>query len=125
MSAELLSNEEKSALIAIIKGQACDQDRYLRQVESCGVLKREDTGVGFYYTLMVNGIAYTNEELTLSCVGAILNCEPRDIGFVLYIRAGHLSLLEGFTYVGQMPKDWAERIVQFTTVPEIPNPPCL
>ena len=113
----VLTEKEKGVLRSIINGQPCNHARYLPQVDNCVVDKKEHTGVGFYYYLKVENTAAETERLILSrSEGVLPGAFGGTIGFVLYINNGLLQMLEGFTYEGEMPHDWADRITVFQIV---------
>lgn len=118
-----MTSNEKLVIRAIIEGHKCpNRERYLQQLEKCKVVLRKDTGCGFFYTLRVDGFARTGEEFQLPHFGAEVTGVQYGIGFILYIKDGWLHKLEGFTYEGDMPKDWADKILAFTRGEHILSP---
>lgn len=71
-----------------------------RQLEASIVTKRENSGGGFFTT-----IAVADDAPTVSCssvLGYATQARVRglehDLGFVLFIKAGRLHMLEGFAW---------------------------
>ena len=86
-----------------------------RQYASAQVVSREFTGVGFF-------TEYEVSDISLKCPGDI-NCElgaiqaningvQYGVGFVLFIRNGMITMLEGYTY----GEDWPEVISEYSFI---------
>lgn len=72
-----------------------------RQAIDAFVIKREHTGVGWFVDIGVaDDVPVVDPELDTyirDVVGEIEGVE-RGVGFVLFVREGRISLLEGFSY---------------------------
>lgn len=75
------------------------------QYASADVLKREFTGVGFFTNFVVNDkslVLSGKENFELGYLGEI-NDVQYGVGFVLFVREGFISMLEGYTYGESWP----------------------
>ncbi|OGV53508.1 MAG: hypothetical protein A2017_15880 [Lentisphaerae bacterium GWF2_44_16] len=87
------------------------EDTLLRkQFANSRVLSREFTGTGFYTNYEVPDLSLcSSPQLNTvlpenACVEAIINGLTA-MGFVLFIRDGKISFLEGYTYGEEMPEN--------------------
>jgi len=83
-----------------------------QQLAHAAVAKREFTGVGFFTDFSVSADAPVRRDLAsmeISDVGAEFSSLQHGAGFVLFIRDGVVSMLEGFTY----DEPWPERTDNF------------
>jgi hypothetical protein len=83
-----------------------------QQLAHATVAKREFTGVGFFTDFSVSADAPVRRDLAsmeISDVGAEFSSLQHGAGFVLFIRDGVVSMLEGFTY----DEPWPERTDDF------------
>lgn len=80
------------------------------QAESARVVERRKTGVGFFCDFEVEAGAPTVEgDFQISDVHGELAGLDHGVGFVLFVRSGRLSMLEGFTF----DEPWPQRIRDF------------
>lgn len=82
-----------------------------QQLAHATVSKREFSGVGFSTDFVVPAAAAVRRDLPsmeISDVGAEFPSVQHGAGFVLFIRGGVVSLLEGFTYGEPWPTDTDE-----------------
>ncbi|MGH2483438.1 MAG: barstar family protein [Candidatus Limnocylindria bacterium] len=77
------------------------------QAEHSRVRHREYTGVGFWTEFDVSEVASSagSADFELSGVGADIPGLEHGAGFLLFVRNGYLSQLEGFTYDEPWPQD--------------------
>jgi hypothetical protein len=76
-----------------------------RQAERARVVKRQNTGVGFFCDFDVDdGTPAVNRDLQIGDVHAEMDGLAHGAGFVLFVQAGRLSMLEGFTYDEPWPE---------------------
>ena len=70
-----------------------------QQLAVVEAIKREFTGVGFYTDLRApDDVAALGGDAELGDVNATIDGLSNGAGFVLFIRKGRLSMLEGYTY---------------------------
>ncbi len=84
-----------------------------RQMMAASVSSREFTGVGFYVDFVMPDDAPsldkslgTKRDFAFGNVGAVFEDANVEVGFVLFVRAGRMKMLEGYTYGGE---PWPER----------------
>src|SRR5579862_2259916 len=78
-----------------------------QQLAVASVGGREFTGVGFFTRFILPADAPIRRDLpntAISDVGADIACVKHGVGFVLFVRDGVVSSLEGFTYEGAWPQ---------------------
>jgi hypothetical protein len=81
------------------------------QIGALRVEARELTGVGFFTEFAhAHGIAPCGENLQFGDVEAEIPNLQHGAGFLLYVRAGLITMLEGYTY----DEDWPSRIDTFS-----------
>ncbi len=83
------------------------------QLKTATVADRKNTGSGFYVDFFIPQNAQrisANPSFEISDVIGKLNDGKLDVGFVLFIKNGVLSMLEGFTYGSD---EWPEKISDF------------
>lgn len=88
-------------------------DTARQQLEHASIAKREFTGVGFFTEFEIADDAPIRRDLpdaTLGNVGAELSGLQHGAGFLLFIRGGVVTMLEGYTYADDQ---WPERIDEF------------
>jgi hypothetical protein len=90
---------ERAVLLAIVE-QATEVSPLLGlQVDSARVVKRENTGAGFYTTFDVSSSeAMDGVKSPLGDVGATVNGLEHGMGFLLWIEDGRVGQLEGYSY---------------------------
>jgi hypothetical protein len=75
------------------------------QAERARVVGRKETGVGFYCDFEVEAGAPTLDgDFQIADVHGELSGLAHGAGFVLFIRSGRLSMLEGFTFDEPWPQ---------------------
>ena len=77
-----------------------------KQYKSAKVISREFTGVGFFTCFDVTNESYKLPEALnteLGTVHAKLRGLEIGAGFILFVRKGFISTLEGYTYDGSWP----------------------
>jgi hypothetical protein len=93
-----------------------------QQVSSATVSHREFTGVGFFTHFVLSSDAPVRRDLPnmeLGDIGAEFPGVKHDAGFLLFVRDGIVSMLEGYTY----DENWPENLDGFRVFRHpIPNP---
>jgi hypothetical protein len=80
------------------------------QASKVRIVERKETGVGFFCHFEVNASApIVNGDFQISDVHGELSGLSHGVGFVLFIRSGRLSMLEGFTF----DEPWPQRVGTF------------
>ena len=109
MAAMALTELEHAVIAAIAR---VDPERSVmeRQLEAAQLLKRDHTGVGFYTTLTLpDGIALLDRgRWKIEDMGhgfAHHPDLPSGASFILWVRDGKISTLEGYTNEGDWPFD--------------------
>jgi hypothetical protein len=95
---EVLSSLEQAVLDVIALHVPEIADALAGQQGKIRVTARENTGAGFYTTLdfahrLIKGVASP-----VGCVGATVVGLQDGMGFMLWLREGHIHQLEGYTY---------------------------
>jgi hypothetical protein len=83
------------------------------QIIQASVKKREFTGTGFFlYFLIPKDIPRlkNKEKIIIDDVYAKISDSSNEVGFILYIEEGGISMLEGYDVVGE---SWPENIKNF------------
>lgn len=118
-----LSSVERGILLAATEGDEPIYKGLRLQVEACTVTSRSFTGVGFFIDLEVDRLiapaAIELRDFAISDLAASVEGLERGAGFVVFVRDGFLSVLEGFTYDEpwlQMP----DRVVVVVSNPRDP-----
>ena len=94
-----LTKMEKTIMEMFLHGEHPLLENLRHQLSQCRIVKREFTGVGFFTDFEVDArLAYGKVNLELSDVHTEFDDVKSGIGFVLFIRDGLLSMLEGYTY---------------------------
>ena len=104
----MLTPLEKSVLDKLLDKPGETFDTLRRQVSLAKVSKRQFSGVGFFTEFALPGEAQVSrnvDDMTLGDVGAEVPGLEHGAGFVLFIRKGTISMLEGYTY----DEKWPER----------------
>jgi hypothetical protein len=84
------------------------------QLANASVSSRQFTGAGFFTHFAIPSVAPVRRDLAsteIADVGAQIPGLQHGAGFVLFIRDGVISLLEGYTYGDAA---WPERITDFS-----------
>lgn len=99
---------ELAVLVKLLEGDDPRLRALQRQLQGISVESREFTGVGFYTGLVVRPSAppapLDVPKGTLGDVYAEIDGVEHGAGFLLFIKAGRLHLLEGFTYDEPWPE---------------------
>jgi hypothetical protein len=109
----MLTPLEKAVIGALLEKSGEPFDTAREQLEHASVTKREFTGVGFFTEFAIADHASIRRDLpdaTLGNVRAELPGLEHGAGFLLFIRGGVVTMLEGYTYVDDQ---WPERIDEF------------
>jgi hypothetical protein len=109
----MLTPLEKAVIAALLEKSGEPFDTARRQLEHASITKREFTGVGFFTEFAIADDAPVRKDLpdaTLGNVGADLPGVQHGVGFLLFIRGGVVTMLEGYTYANDQ---WPERIDEF------------
>jgi len=105
---------ETNVIKQIITEDSTIAEKLLLQYKSAKVIKREFTGVGFYTDFEIQDkstVILTDFNSELGSLHVTLPELKYGIGFVLFIRNGFISLLEGYTY-GE--EQWPDNITEYT-----------
>lgn len=106
-----LTDFEKAVLRKLLSGDHPALAFLRQQLEVCLCRQREFTGAGFYTYLDVSAYTGPRPELDLKFgdVVAETNELQDGAGFLLYVEAGLLVMLEGYTF----GEPWPDRIDSF------------
>jgi hypothetical protein len=106
-----LNEFERAVLEKLLAGNHPVLATLRRQYEHARVMQRETTGVGFYCEFEVDGEApVEHRDFQIGDVHAEVEGLAHGAGFVLFVRGGRLSMLEGFSY----DEPWPRRIDGFS-----------
>lgn len=106
-----LTELEQAVLDKLVEGDHPVLATIRQQLSQARLTKREHTGVGFYCDFEVEGNApAVVGDFQIGDVHAELEGLAHGAGFVLFIRGGRISMLEGYTY----DEPWPERIRGFS-----------
>jgi hypothetical protein len=97
----MLTSLEKAVLDMLLDVQGEPFATLRQQMEHVTVIDREFTGVGFFTTFSIRDgapVACNLPDSTFGDVGAEIPGLMHGAGFVLFIRDGGVSMLEGYTY---------------------------
>jgi hypothetical protein len=97
----------------LLNGNDSKFSNLLEQMKTATVADRKNTGSGFYVDFFIPQNAPripANPSFEISDVTGKLNGGKLDVGFVLFVKDGALSMLEGFTYGTD---EWPEQISDF------------
>jgi hypothetical protein len=109
----MLTPLEKSVLDMLLDKPGEPFDTLRRQLACATVSKREFTGVGFFTHFALPKEAQVKRDvpdMTFGDVGAEFPGLEHGAGFILFIRGGGVTMLEGYTYVDDQ---WPERTDEF------------
>jgi hypothetical protein len=106
-----ITNLEQAVLQKLLNGDHLLLNSLRRQLEACRVDSREFTGAGFYTTFVLDeGVEErAGGDLKFGDVIAQIDGLKHGAGFLLYVKAGALKMLEGYSY----DEPWPERIAGF------------
>jgi len=97
----MLTPLEKAVVDMLLQKRGEPFDTIRQQLAHASVTKREFTGVGFFTEFAVQADASVRRNLpdaTIGDVGAKFPMLQHGAGFLLFIRDGVVSMLEGYTY---------------------------
>jgi len=108
----MLTPLEKAVLDMMLDKRGEPFETIRQQLAHATVAKREFTGVGFFTDFSLLAAAPVRRDLPsmeITGVGTEFSSLQHGAGFVLFIRDGVVSMLEGFTY----GEPWPERTNDF------------
>ena len=76
-----------------------------KQIQLLSVHKRENTGAGIYVYFKEDTGEPIDNEVKVTGVFAGRSPDSVDLGFILYLENGVVSMLEGFSYTAHWPAD--------------------
>jgi hypothetical protein len=97
----MLTPLEKAVLDMLLDRPGEPYATIRQQLAHATVAKREFSGVGFFTDFALPADAPVRRDLadtTIGDVGAEIPSLKHGAGFVLFIRSGAITMLEGFTY---------------------------
>ena len=103
---------ENAVLKMMIEMQGSHRETIQQQMEAAIVGRRESTGSGFFTHFLIPADAQVRRDLPdmeIHSVGAKFSNLEHGAGFLLFIRGGVVSMLEGFSY----GEDWPQKIEEF------------
>jgi len=109
----MLTPLEKAVLDTLLDKPSASFDTIRQQLSHAAVAKREFTGVGFFTEFTLPADAPVSRDLsdeTIGGVGASFPNVEHGAGFLLFIRSGVVTMLEGFTYADDQ---WPESTDEF------------
>lgn len=106
-----LNDLERAVLHKLLAGDHPVLATLRQQFSQARLAKREYTGVGFYCDFEVDTDALTlPSDFHIGDVSAEVEGLANGAGFVLFVRGGRISMLEGYTY----DEPWPDRIRGFS-----------
>lgn len=106
-----LTELEQAVLAKLLAGDHPVLANLRAQVRRARLSKREMTGVGFYCDFEVDdGTPTVRGDFHLGDVQADVAGLEHGAGFVLFVRSGLVSTLEGYSY----DEPWPDRVVDFS-----------
>ena len=107
---------EKSVMAKLLCGSHPLLENLRNQLAQCRISSREHTEVGFFVNFDVETkLSYSDVNLEIGDVDAKIDGVQHGVGFVLFIRQGRLSMLEGYTYGEPYPKDITQYTLSYDT----------
>ena len=104
----MLTSLEKTVIDAILEKQGDPFDAVRAQLQYATVSARRFTGVGFFTDFVIPPDAPVRRDLadtTFGDIGADLPTLKHGVGFLLFVRRGTITMLEGFSYDEPWPDD--------------------
>jgi hypothetical protein len=97
-------------------------EAFSRQIDTARVARFENTGGGFFSTLaLADDVPSIPEKSPLdSATGAVLGLE-HGMGFIVYIKDGRVSMIEGYCNGGEPTTDIDFSRVVFGLTPWVPR----
>ncbi len=109
----MLTPLEQAVMDMILAKAGEPFDTIRQQLAHATVAERRFTGAGFYTDFVIPSHAPIRRDLadaTMGGVGAELAGLQHGVGFLLFIRGGVVSMLEGYTY----DESWPTSTDEFT-----------
>jgi hypothetical protein len=101
-----LNELEQAVLDKLLAGDHPTLGVLRRQSEHARLAKRENTGSGFYCDFAADKeVPSVQRDFQIGDVHAELDGLTHGAGFVLFVRGGMLSMLEGFSYDEPWPNE--------------------
>ena len=107
-----LNQFEQNVMAMLLAGDAHTLELLREQYHVANVIKREQTGVGFFVTFAVpSGAARLDGGVSLEIgdVAARIKGLQHGAGFVLFVRGGAIDWLEGYSY----DEPWPPHVEEF------------
>ena len=92
---------EQAVLEAAAHDYQASADALREQIATAQVTDFENTGVGFFSTVKVPPEAprLTDQSPLDAATGSVASI-PHGMGFLVFLKDGHISVIEGYTYDG-------------------------
>jgi hypothetical protein len=103
---------ENEVIRKIINENPQYSEKLLYQYENSEIINRVFTGHGFYTHYNIKSNLHNigkDINVALSNIGANLNSMKHGVGFVLFVRSGNISCLEGYAY----DEPWPDKITEY------------
>ena len=97
---------ERQVMSHILREQTEQNIRLLQQYDTAKIVSREFTGCGFFTDFSISNETLAlpgNGNIELGCLGELEGVE-HGVGFILFVRNGIITVLEGFVYTGAWPE---------------------
>lgn len=121
MMARDLTTLERGVLEKLLAGEHPVLEALRRQLGGCRVESRELTGYGFFTELEVDrtlpAAATSTDKLRIGDVNAKISGLDHGAGFVLFVNAGYLDMLEGYSYDEPWPESAGEFALSYEAEP--------
>ncbi len=106
-----LSRLERAVVRKLLAGDHPVLAALRRQANSSRLTRRQKTGVGFFCDFQIQDEApAVDQDFELGDLHAEVEGLEHGAGFVLFVRGGRLTLLEGFSY----DEPWPDEIRSFS-----------
>lgn len=116
-----LTDLERGVLHKLLAGEHPVLEALRGQLGSCRVGRRELTGCGFFTELQVDrtlpAAPTSAQKLRIGDVIATITGLKHGAGFVLFVKAGYMDMLEGYSYDEPWPESVSEFDVGYTGEP--------
>lgn len=114
---ENLSLLERAVLVAVARQVPDYTDVLMHQITQAKVVARKNTGTGFYTTLDVSsGDPIHGLSSPIGDVSATVDHLQHGMEFLLWLKAGRMHQLEGYSYAGESTSDFDFERVLFGAV---------
>jgi len=104
---------EKSVMAMLLAGDDAVLGILRQQFDASWIANREFSGAGFFTTYGVpaaSPLTPSKRNFSFGDVGAVMDGVRDGVGFVLHVKDGLISCLEGYTY----DEPWPETISSFS-----------